>query len=535
MREHELKFTPAPSFELPSLTDLEHGVRAGQPEELRLQAFYFDTDDLRLSRAGASLRYRSDDGWTVKLPVARGDALTRDEIPVAGDPGVPPPEALDLVRAIVRRAPLQLAARLTTLRRRTRLHDQTGRVVVEVVDDEVSVLDGMRLAARFRELEVEIAADAPSGFVESVVAALRAAGAGAPTPIPKIVRALGPRAMEPPDFGVEIAVEDASSLVRRSISDALARLVTHDPGVRIGTDPEAVHQARVATRRLRSDLRTFKPIVDQDWAARLRDELHWLGTHLGAVRDLDVMTARLVERLRTLPPRDQDPGHRVLAHLAATREETRNELVDAMRSERYVALLDDLFDAAQAPVLVGHHPEAADDPSAALDDATDGDTRDRDAADPSSDDTSDDQSVAVDPRRDDAVDAADLVRRRWKHLRDAVDALGEYPEDHALHEVRILAKRARYASEAVVPIEGKKAARFAKALATVQDRLGEHQDAVVAQQWLHDAAASFETDPTAAFVAGELAGGEHEAAMAARAAWPRTWRAARQPKLRRWL
>ncbi len=520
MREHELKFTPAPSFQLPSLTDLEHGVRAGQPEELRLQAFYFDTDDLRLSRSGASLRYRSDDGWTVKLPLARDEALTRDEIPIAGDPGSPPAAALDLVRAIIRSAPVELAARLTTLRRRTRLYDQSGRVVGEVVDDEVSVLDGMRLAARFRELEVEITEDAPSGFEKAVVHALRVAGAGAPTPIPKIVRALGPRAMEPPDITVDAVADDAEGLVRRSISDSLIRLVDHDPGVRIGADPEAVHQARVATRRLRSDLRTFKPIVDQGWASGLRDELHWLGGLLGAVRDLDVMGARLELRRQSLPAHDHEPGQRVLARLATAREAVRAELLDAMCSDRYVDLLDRLVDAARHPVLVDTHAVDTDGDD---DDATD-DDQPSDAMEP----------VDTTPP-DDEFHAGDLVRRRWKHLRDAVEALGDEPADHALHEVRILAKRARYAAEAVAPVEGKRATRFAKALATIQDVLGEHQDAVVAQQWLHDTSASFGDDPAAAFVAGELAGSEHEAALSARAAWPRTWRAVRQPKLRRWL
>ena len=63
--------------------------------------------------------------------------------------------------------------------------------------------------------------------------------------------------------------------------------------MRRGGDPEVVHQARVATRRLRSDLRTFEHFVDHEWAAELRAELRWLGAELGAVRDVEVLRDRL--------------------------------------------------------------------------------------------------------------------------------------------------------------------------------------------------------------------------------------------------
>ncbi len=116
MHERELKFTPGPSFRLPPLDDPEHGVRADPAGSARLVAIYFDTADLRLARAGASLRYREPEGWTVKLPVARSELLTRDELHVHGEPGDPPEGAVDLVAAIIRRAPLVIVARLITLR-----------------------------------------------------------------------------------------------------------------------------------------------------------------------------------------------------------------------------------------------------------------------------------------------------------------------------------------------------------------------------------------------------------------------------------
>src|SRR5436190_5217948 len=115
--EHELKFSPGPLFEVPDLNTIP-GVCADAPEEIRLQAVSFDTDDFRLARAGASLRHRDAGGWTVKLPVAHDtSSLTRTEHQVSGEAGDDPPEAaVDLVRALVRSAPLVPVARLNTVR-----------------------------------------------------------------------------------------------------------------------------------------------------------------------------------------------------------------------------------------------------------------------------------------------------------------------------------------------------------------------------------------------------------------------------------
>jgi CHAD domain-containing protein len=108
--------------------------------------------------------------------------------------------------------------------------------------------------------------------------------------------------------------------------------------------------------------------------------------------------------------------------------------------------------------------------------------------------------------------------------------LEDDPGDHELHRVRIRAKRARYAAEAVAPVFGKRAKEFARAMADVQDVLGEHQDAVVAGEWLRAHAAG-----AGAFVAGELVATEREAARAARDEWPRVWARGRRKRLRRWM
>ena len=491
MHEYELKFSPGPLFRVPDLSSVQPPVRAETPETVRLQATYYDTDDLRLARSGASLRYREPEGWTVKLPIRRDDGLARDEIHVDGDPGAPPERALDLVRSTARSAPIGVVARLNTVRSRVVLRDEHDERVGELVDDEVSLLDGVRLVARFRELEVEFEESAPPALVAALVARLRAAGAGHPDPVPKIVRALGPRAADPPDVVAPPALDFASTpreVVQAAIATATARLLTHDPGVRLGVDAEAVHQARVATRRLRSDLRTFRSVLDEEWSESLRAELKWLGGLLGAVRDTEVLLDRLEHRLAELPTTDIDEGKQLLDSLVERREHARTELLGAMRSERYLMLLDRLVDASRAP-----------------------------------------QFAPDDEEDDDDVELADFARKPWRKLRRAVEALGEEPTDFELHRVRIRAKRCRYAAEAIAPALGKGPARFAKVIARLQDTLGEHQDAVVAGIWLREHSAH------AGFVAGELAALERTAARASRDAWPEIWAEARRRRLRRWM
>jgi CHAD domain-containing protein len=493
--ENEVKLGAPPGFRLPALDDVGDAVGALARPEVVQQAAYFDTPDLRLTRAGASLRYRSDDGWTVKLPVEHqhGDALQRSELHVDGAPGTPPAAALDLVRAFARGAPLAVVSRLRTLRRRVDLFDENGDRIGEVDDDEVSVLDGRRVGARFRQVEVEVLDNAPDDLQARVVARLRDAGAGDPDPVPKVVRALGPRALEAPDVEAHElgAGATAGDIVRSAIANAVLRLVAHDAGVRLGDDPEAVHQARVATRRLRSDLRTFRDFLEPEWNAALREELQWLGSELGTVRDGDVLVERLHAHARQLPDTEHLAVERVIARRTAERDDAHRALLDAYRSPRYVELLERLVMAAREPMFT----EAASAPAEAS--------------------------------------LPQVVRGPWRHLRNAVDALDEHPPDEALHDVRKRAKRCRYAAEAVAPVIGKRARDFARAVAGVQEVLGEHQDAVVAREWLGKAAA--DAGAGEAYAAGMLAGVELAAAAAARAAFPAKWQAAAKKRLRSWL
>jgi CHAD domain-containing protein len=492
--ERELKLAAAPGFRMPSIYGLVGPtVRQAPPE--RNETTYYDTEDLRLARWGTSLRHRPGEGWTVKLPAER-DApyLVRPEIVFEGRGEAPPDEAVELVRGFVRGAELREQVRMTTIRRRTGLHDAEGNLLAGVVDDSVSVQNDDRPPSAFRELEVEIGEETTPSLLDALVERLRQAGAGAPDQTAKYIRALPPDSVLTPEIEVAELGEDATAgdVVRRAIALSVIRLIRHDPVVRLDEDPEGVHQARVATRRLRSDLRTFRRLVDDAWSSSLRDELGWFAEILGDVRDGDVLLARLRESAAELPESEQQGAAAVLDTLENARNGAHETLLETLRSSRYLELLDRLVAAANAPVL----------------------------------------SSKADERATEVV--PDLVRRPWHKLAKRVDKLGESPSDKKLHRVRIRTKRVRYAAEAASAVVGKPARDFAKRASKLQDVLGDLNDAVVAERWLEEWAGRGRS-PQEVSSAEALAARERSAAKPLREGWPDEWEELSKPKLRDWM
>lgn len=353
-RERELKLSVSPSFRMPAFDALGQGVEAIAHEPERYMATYYDTEDLRLARSRITLRHRTNDDWTLKLPAENGSGfLLRTELRFGGSPRRLPESLEDLVRAYTRGAVLGPAARLRTVRKAVDLCDADGAVIAQVVDDEVSVFEGRRIATRFREVEIEVADNAPTRFVKRLRSVLEEAGAGPVEETPKVFRALGARALEPPDVVVSAPDRDSSAgtVVRQAIAMSVTRLLQHDPVVRLDAHIEGVHQARVATRRLRSDLRTFAPLLDEEWSRSLQTELGWLAELLGRVRDRDVMLVRMEERIRVLPESNRRAARPVLRSLKSGRRSAYVSLLEAMRGDRYISLLDRLVEASLAPQL----------------------------------------------------------------------------------------------------------------------------------------------------------------------------------------
>jgi hypothetical protein len=288
----------------------------------------------------------------VKLPDKdSGAPLVRDEVVFDGSSTTPPLGAVDLVQGYLRRAELVPKVRLRTVRRGVLLNDVHGRLIAELVDDCVSVLDGQRVLGGFRELEVETIDDTPPGLLKAPLFRLRPAGAGARDPTPKDLRAIGGPYMVSPET-VLVALSRSASLgevVTQAIASSVIRLLRHDPVVRLGTDPEGVHQARVATRRLRFDLRTFRTVIDQEWTAALRLELSWLGGEPGAARDVHVLLERLTARVGELSQASPEGVRRVIGGLSERRVQAHAGLLEVLRSDHSLDLIDQLSKRRKRP------------------------------------------------------------------------------------------------------------------------------------------------------------------------------------------
>jgi inorganic triphosphatase YgiF len=533
-REVERKLRVHGLYRLPDLSAAAPLVVAAvkADPEIDHTAVYYDTGDLRLARSRVTLRRREggvDDGWHLKLPGedasgGTGDPAVRDEVRVPLDNTTTPPAALtQLVLGITRGADVEPVATLRTERRPYMVLAADGRAIAEVTDDTVSVLDGPHVAARFRELEVE-SREGTEQEISAVVAALVESGAvegGLPS---KAVRALGPAATAPPDVPSPKAVgavgpkEPAGNAVRAHVARNAAAFLDQDMRVRRGL-PDSVHQMRVAARRLRSGLKVFKPLVDPEWAGRLRDELSWIASELGQVRDLEVLEERLLGALDALPsaapqpvasgtPADDGPGaaagrpgvdttdrRDVAAAQAVVRRDfdarlpsVHAELAAAMTSQRYLDLLELLVDGARHPVLT----EEAERPAAEV--------------------------------------LPPLMTKAWHRL--AKDAKGLHMDgaDETWHETRIAAKRARYAAEALTPVFGGPAKSLAKDLERLTELLGEHQDAVIAGRTARELAAGRRVTGTTGFVLGLLHAAERDAVTASRKQFRKVWPAVRKAK-----
>jgi CHAD domain-containing protein len=447
--EHERKLEAPQGFVLPDL--------GGEPLELRVfTSIYHDTTSRSLARAGITLRRRTERGrsvWQLKLPV-NGARLELEE---PGGPAGPPDRLRTLLRAHERRAALEPVAELRTHRHGALV--TRDRVTAEVTVDEVTVMDAQRVASEFVELEIELREGAPDGL-RRIAKELERAGASARDLTPKLFRvlALEPRARAKTPF----------ERLRRMLREQFDQVLAHDPGTRLGTDPESLHDMRVAVRRARALLRAGSPLIATD-TQMLSLELRWLGSVLGDVRDLDVLLDRLRRDAASLDAGDRAAAARLLRALERERTRTRRTLLKALDGQRYDALLD-RFDE----VLTALEPSTS---KASLD---------------------------------------DLARREFKRLRRDVHALGREPADDALHALRRRGKRTRYAHE----LSGeKKVVQRAKAL---QDILGEHHDSVVAEERIR--ALSHDAPADQALAAGLLIERERAKRREARASWRGKWR-----------
>ncbi len=499
--EIETKFDVPPAFVMPDLSVIKAVDRVGDPVVHELDATYFDTAGLDLLRNRITLRRRlggTDEGWHVKRPRAAG-GRTETQFPLGRSRAQRPRAVPDQVRATVevvsRGRELHPVVRLRTTRVARPLLDADGGVLIEVAHDTVRAdVDGRTLD--WEELEVELVSGEED--LLALVGGLLEAGGAEPAAGPsKLARALGDRAPAP----VPLAQPDLSTsggVLLAYAGAQVARLREHDPRVRVDAE-DAVHQMRVASRRLRSILATYRPLLDRSLSDPLRAELKWLGGELGAARDAEVVREHLLGQVQALAEEQvQGPvAERVGAELGAQLEQAQQHAVATLGEPRYFTLLDDLDSFLARPPLTEQAQEAPGQ-----------------AAYPA---------------------VAHAVRRVRRAVRAAGSAQQPAERDLLMHEVRKAAKRARYAAESLKPVAGAPADDLADQMEAVQEVLGEHQDAVVVRGVLLDLARAGEQAGEPTFSYGVLHQLEVERGERTGATFAEVWRQARRRRHRRFL
>ncbi|MFH9981089.1 CHAD domain-containing protein [Streptomyces sp. NPDC017179] len=465
---------------LPDLTPVDPGAHLVDGGVRDLDAVYYDTDDLRLTRTRATLRRSTGDtdaGWHLELPLP-GDSHEDVEVPLSDEV---PDELRDLTLSRTRGDPLRPVARIRTTRSVRHLLSGAGAVVAELNLDTVRAQSLLEQGGNtlWTELDVELAEDGDRVLRDAVEKALRDKGAGRTGTRCEVARALtatGSPADLSPDPRPDPAPGSTGEHVLAYVRGLVTALTDLDPAVRRGR-PDAVHRMRVACRRLRGCLRTWRCVLDRSVTDPVRADLRWLGGELGAERDHEVLAERLTAAVGELPgelvlgPVDA----RLRAWDVARRAQTRRRTLEALASPRYRALLDSLHGLAAEPPLRA-------------------------------------KAAAGKPRK---VMAKALRKEEGRLHRRMERALSLSPgaeRDAAIHHARKAAKRVRYAAEAARPALGKAAGRLRRRAKAVQKAGGDHHDAVVARDALRRLAVAAHAAGEPGFTWGVLHGQERAAA-----------------------
>jgi CHAD domain-containing protein len=294
--------------------------------------------------------------------------------------------------------------------------------------------------------------------------------------LPAFLRGGGVERVDPSADGEPATADDAVGRLRQMLARQYAEILLHDPGVRLDLDPEDVHKVRVAARRTRAVLRAARPMLDPSWSEPLRNELQWLGGSLGRRRDVDVLVAHLQREVKTLEQPERTAATALVDVLVDERETAQAIALDALRSERYYGLLDALEAAARGPRV-----------------------------------------------RTGRVSLRELAQREFRRLHKIAERLGPDASDDDLHRMRIAGKRARYSAELAESEVGKPARKVVARAKALQDVLGTHQDAIVAEARLRELLGNA-SSAGAAFAAGRLVERERARRRKAREELPKAWR-----------
>ncbi|HWI46266.1 MAG TPA: CHAD domain-containing protein [Rubrobacter sp.] len=459
-----------------------------------LNDVYYDTEDWRFYRAGYRMRVRRDGESaqaTMKaLDSAEGALRRRREISEPID-GIKSPKGLsgpvgERVRRLAGTADLRPLFEVRTRRRTFVLRTETpssgeivedgsgnirqqnseqDAIVAEIALDESEIFANGGGSTHLSRVEVEVGSDAHihdgvGDFVEVLKESLKLR----PTLISKFRTGLSVSGLSPevaPDLGPTkidatlSAGQVAFAILRRHFGEMLA----HEPGVRLGEDPEELHDMRVATRRLRAALKLYSDVLPKR-AERYERDLRWVAGALGEVRDLDVHLEGLSEEASS----DGEVLEEIAALLRERRVQARRGMLEALDSNRYERLIASF----SATLRRGRSPSPTDPILEA---------------------------------------APHLLRERYKKVRKSANRLSEDSPPEHYHDLRKKGKRLRYALEPLQEIYGKQAKKMVKLLKKTQDDLGDHQDLIVASGLMEELGVAGDRPPQVAFSMGTLSEG----------------------------
>ena len=353
-RERADKYSVSDDYVLPDIVDVSPRVHASlETDRIELRSDYYDTARLDLARNDVTLHRRRgalDPGWQLKLPAADRAASARTEIAIANDGTTVPTELRELVVGIRQGRPLKKVARLEITRDVERLVAEDGRVLAIVSDDDVYATDlnGDRSPRRWREIEVELGDAGDEDIRQAIGDRLVRAGAHRrPTPSKLghfLDRSSTSHRDKPPKSS-----NTAAQFVGTYLNRQATALVRADVALRV--DTSAIDETVLATRRLRSVLRTFGNFFDSDRVGALGTDLRWYSRLLRQVRDAEALRSRVAQRMSALPgPAAGDTAAaRIDGQLRDERDRRHAALVQAMASRRYRDLLADLLAWIAAP------------------------------------------------------------------------------------------------------------------------------------------------------------------------------------------
>jgi len=436
---------------------------------------YYDTDDWRFYRAGYTLRVRNTEGEveaTMKsLTPGEGSLRRRREISEPLEDGKPATlrKARGAVggrsRALVGGREMRPLFRLETRRQRFALllgsdanGNQEDSRIGEISLDASEIPLGDEQASLTR-VEVEAAiGEAPipevHGFVDEMQSALELAPAFT-SKYEAGLYASGLNPEEDSEFG-PTQVDPSMSLGEVAFAvlrTQFAEMRDHEPGTRLGDDPEELHDMRVPTRRMRAAMKVFRDALPER-ATWLREELRWVAHALGDVRDLDVQIERYQAWKEDADEQSSRFLDKILTITKKQRAEARKNMLEVLDSDRYERLESSFAEmlrrgpAAELEVAQTDGHESANQPVTAV--------------------------------------APDLISGRYRKWRKAAKRLDETSSPEAFHDVRKKGKRLRYTLEFVSEVYGKPVRKLVKPLKALQDDLGDHQDVVVAAGYLRE-------------------------------------------------